>query len=353
MGEIEYRFATMDTAQQQVDLFNKVFQIGANRDSWARKHLSNPLHKHCMVMAAFDGEKIVGINGFVAMDYTYNGEVFHAVQSCDTAVDPDYRGKGIFTRMIITAMESFREEGFDLLVGYPNKNSFPGFLKMGGQEMQRAMKYFFSNNVKKAGREMLGKNFPRCLDPLASMWRILHSFPYASVKGYELSATDTISVSDYNRFLKQNKIHIELTQAYLDWKLSAGHQLVTATHMGRAVCSVVVCEFCIGKDYRRGNILAIKKEKNADTKEFRIGLAKIMKKFSREYDVLSIWHSEDEEINSSLRKLGWIQNFSEKQGSPLIISVLTEDQHKRNILLTPQNWCPEFIEADYVLDHNV
>lgn len=353
VGEIEYRFATMDTAQQQVDLFNNVFHIGANLASWSRKHLNNPLHKRCMVMAAFDGEKIVGINSFIAMDYEYRGEIFHAVQSCDTAVDPDYRGKGIFSRMIVSATEAFKEEGVDLLVGYPNQNSFPGFLKMGWQEVQRSMKYFFPNNVKKVGREMLGKNLPACLDPLATVWRTVHSLPYSFTRGYELSETNTITVEDYNQFLNQNMIHIHLSQAYLDWKLSADHQMITVSREGRAVCKLIVCEFHVGEDYRRGNVLAIKKMANADTKEFRTGLAIIMRKLSREYDILSIWHSADDDVNDSLLKLGWIKNFSEKKGSPLIIKVLTEDEQKRSILTASQNWYPEFIEADYVLDHNV
>jgi len=53
------------------------------------------------------------------------------VRAVDTATDPDYQGRGIFTRLTLTALDELRDEGVDIVFNTPNSNSLPGYLKMG------------------------------------------------------------------------------------------------------------------------------------------------------------------------------------------------------------------------------
>ncbi len=352
-NEIVYRFGGIDTATQQADLFNRVFNQCATVASWKRKYLDNPLSNANTVMCAFDGDRIVGINGFVPMEYVCDGAVYRVVQSCDTAVDPEYRGCGIFSRMIVRAQELFAEEGYDAMVGYPNGNSYHGFLKLGWKEQARTMKYFYPCCVKKVAEEMLSKNLPGFLDPLANMWRVLHTGRYhVKESEYAIARSAHIGAEEYLSFLENEGFRIRITQEYLDWKLSAGYSYYTVKHGTEPICRVLVCCYTVKEGFLRGNILGIKRETDSKT-ELCKAIALLLKELFQRYDVLSVWENDDIMINEVLRRVGFIKNFSTKDGSPFIVKPLSYDQATRDRFLRLGAWHPSFIEADYVLDQYV
>ena len=356
MSELVYKIGDVETMEQQAELFNQTFNQHASYKAWKRKHIDNPLSGKCTVMCAFDGDKVVGVNGFLPMDYEYKGQVFHTVQSCDTAVNPDYRGQGIFTKMIAEAQSHFKNEGFDAVVGFPNQNSYHGFTKkLGWVEMHRTMKYFYPNTVKSVAKNMLDKNVPAVLNPMASVWRNLFCGRYLiKSSGYVVEKKTKIDANEFISMQNPEKIHIKMTDEYLNWKLSAGYGLYIAKNKNnQEVCRLLVCTYVVDENYKRGNILIVQRAENVDSASFKIGAAKIIKILSKEYDILSVWQQEDKIVNESLKKLGFIENFSEKDGSPFIVKILTEDEEKKNILLNSELWEPSFIEADYVLDSNV
>ena len=54
-----------------------------------------------------------------------------AAQSGDTATHPDHRKKGLFNILHDKTMELCIDEGIAFVYGFPNEQSFPGFLKFG------------------------------------------------------------------------------------------------------------------------------------------------------------------------------------------------------------------------------
>ena len=59
--------------------------------------------------------------------------MLRAVRAVDTATDPDYQGRGLFTRLTLQAIDELRAEGVDFVFNTPNDQSRPGYLKMGWQ----------------------------------------------------------------------------------------------------------------------------------------------------------------------------------------------------------------------------
>lgn len=352
MAELEYRIGDINTIDQQAKLFNDTFNQHASIKAWKRKHIDNPLSGKCTVMCAFDGDKVVGVNGFLPMNYEYKDIVLHVVQSCDTAVDPTYRGQGIFTKMIAKAQDYFKAEGFDAIVGFPNQNSYHGFTKkLGWVEKHRTMKYFYPNTIKSVAKNMLNKDLPAFLNPLANVWRSMFCTRYLIKSGgYILEEKSSIDVSEYLALFDHNKIHISMTQEFMDWKLSSGYCLYTVKDKNESiVCKLLVCNYVVDENYLRGNILMLQRG-DADAESFRVGASMILNRISKKYDILSVWEQDDEIVNESLKKLGFIANFSEKDGSPFIIKPLTDDEEKLSIMEKDELWNPSFIEADYVLD---
>ena len=154
---IEYRLAGRESAKDQMDIYNLVFNEDAKLPKWEKKHYGNPATSQERLYGAFDGDKLVGINGFLEMPYVYKGIEYKLIQSCDTAVDPAYRGQGIFTGIIMNAEEQFTKEGYDAMIGFPNGNSHHGFMKMGWIDMLRTRKLFLPANIPAVIYNMKGK----------------------------------------------------------------------------------------------------------------------------------------------------------------------------------------------------
>jgi hypothetical protein len=63
--------------------------------------------------------------------------VLRAARAVDTATDPAFQGRGIFTRLTLDALASLPDEGVQLIFNTPNGKSLPGYLKMGWHEVGR------------------------------------------------------------------------------------------------------------------------------------------------------------------------------------------------------------------------
>ena len=67
--------------------------------------------------------------GVYATDLIVNGKILKCAQSGDTMTHKDHIGKGLFTQLAKKTHELSKEKGVELIFGFPNSNSKPGFLK--------------------------------------------------------------------------------------------------------------------------------------------------------------------------------------------------------------------------------
>jgi GNAT superfamily N-acetyltransferase len=101
------------------------------------KHLENPYGVSPM-WVALDGERVVGFRTFLRWEFLFaGGTVVKAVRAVDTATDPDYQGRGIFTRLTLQGLQELPADGVKLVFNTPNEKSLPGYLKMGWTEVGR------------------------------------------------------------------------------------------------------------------------------------------------------------------------------------------------------------------------
>lgn len=59
----------------------------------------------------------------------FNGKQYLAAQSGDTMTHSEHTGKGLFTLLAKMTYQLAKQEGVQFVFGFPNKNSFPGFVK--------------------------------------------------------------------------------------------------------------------------------------------------------------------------------------------------------------------------------
>lgn len=108
-----------------ISLQNTVFSKNKyDRNRFLKKYTDN-VYGPSVIVVAYDNGVGVGARSFLRNDI---GEKL-AYQPCDTCVLESHRRKGLFSMMTLKALNSVPKES--LIYNFPNKNSLPGYLKLG------------------------------------------------------------------------------------------------------------------------------------------------------------------------------------------------------------------------------
>ncbi|MCW5907696.1 MAG: GNAT family N-acetyltransferase [Chitinophagales bacterium] len=85
--------------------------------------------KHLGYLAYDSAGKPAAFYGVYPCMVEYNGVHYLAAQSGDTMTHPKHGGKGLFTMLAKMTYELAKKEGVQFIFGFPNSNSYPGFVK--------------------------------------------------------------------------------------------------------------------------------------------------------------------------------------------------------------------------------
>ena len=85
-------------------------------------------HLQSLVLGAFENNKLVGCNAFIANDFFLNGKEISCFQSCWSATHPNFQGRGIFVSIQNEAKKILFDLGATLIYGLPNDQSHPIFI---------------------------------------------------------------------------------------------------------------------------------------------------------------------------------------------------------------------------------
>ena len=98
---------------------------------WEWKHMDNPFGRSLVLVAETEG-RIAGVRAMMRWRLvTPEGRSLECLRPVDTATHPDFMRRGIFKELTMTALQEARSLGVDLVFNTPNKQSEPGYLKMG------------------------------------------------------------------------------------------------------------------------------------------------------------------------------------------------------------------------------
>ena len=104
------------------------------------KHRDNPFGPS-PAWVALDGERIVGLRVLLRWEFDRaegpDDGIARAVRAVDTATDPGYQGRGIFSALTRHAIDDLAREGLHFIFNTPNDQSRPGYLKMGWEVVGR------------------------------------------------------------------------------------------------------------------------------------------------------------------------------------------------------------------------
>lgn len=115
-------------------LFHRQYGIAreAFLDRFTRFYEHPYQREQCRRVVTLSGDTVVGFTGFCAWPYRLGARQFRSFQYCDAIVDPDWRGRGAFRRML-DALDETQE--VDFAVGFPVEASRSSFVSNGRRNL--------------------------------------------------------------------------------------------------------------------------------------------------------------------------------------------------------------------------
>ena len=144
---------------------------------------------------AWEGATLAAHYVCIPVDAVLDGVAVRALLSLNTATDPDFQGRGLFTRLAEATYELGARLGYGAVYGVANVNSTPGFLRKLGFTLVRPLdaRLGFGRAQPSAWDEVLhAARFRRAWSHASLAWRIASpARPYRLVR----IASDTLGAA--------------------------------------------------------------------------------------------------------------------------------------------------------------
>lgn len=168
--------------------------IPKSEELWNWKHISNPFGTSPMLVAEDNG-LICGVRVFLRWEFRQGKKLIKACRAVDTAIHPDYQGKGLFKSLTLALIEELKEEGVELIYNTPNSQSTPGYLKMEWEKWGKLpLKMHFNLSLRKSKNQSLTSDW-------SSITPVFHKIENRS---YNADEIQTSLVSGYLRWRYMN-----------------------------------------------------------------------------------------------------------------------------------------------------
>lgn len=134
---LEIRPLTAEDTPAVLDLLKASFGdrgVRWTQEIWSWKHLRNPFGPSPGLLALAGGRP-VALRVFLRWAFRRANakEPIPAVRAVDTVTHPDWRGRGLFSRLTRELIRRVAENGARFVFNTPNSKSRPGYLRMGWQ----------------------------------------------------------------------------------------------------------------------------------------------------------------------------------------------------------------------------
>lgn len=345
----EFKRLTLNDREKEDFLGLLSGSLATNTMDWLEwKYLKNPvIHDKPTVFGTFHkaSGKLIGIRPFLACNVVLNGRIFKAAQPGDTVVHPDFRGQGLFSQMNRIAIEELGKEGYDLFFNFPNRNSQPGYLKMGWKivlkfdesiafsDFSRVVKDTTNNSIYK----FLAKLMFISMSNLAKITEKLINDTQLNSYKVNVNIEDKYDDSIENLWLSKvnNRFRVRRDEKYLNWRFKErpdkAYEYWTIRRKGDLLAYVITTT----SDRWGSKECQIVDFNFTEQDYFFIILKEVLKSFSKTCNFVSILACTESDIFRRLNKLGFMHRFQ------FPYSLAMPD---RNFLVRVVN--PELLEYD-------
>lgn len=130
MNEYSFQRVSESNVDDLSFIYKDAFAKELNIDEFKKKQNTKEFGDSYVGFIAYDQQKTpVAFYGVYPCKIEYEGVKYLAAQSGDTMTHSAHTGKGLFTQLALKTYAYCIENGFHLVFGFPNENSYPGFIK--------------------------------------------------------------------------------------------------------------------------------------------------------------------------------------------------------------------------------
>lgn len=252
------RFSRIEPEQQPLllkEIHNILTEVGAhnveiyNQAYWDWQYKDLPSGKS-FVYAAWDGDKIIGYYHVPAYKCSINGEEKLIGNIQDVAVNPNFRGVGLFRQLAEFANADLDASEVDLIYTFPNDKSIRTFLKYNNfKQVSRVPAYIRpvkAGGILKSKINLFGlEQIPGWIaDQTINLFSKSINIPDASVEtATEISDDLETLFTEYNSSFEN---HLVRDKAWLDWRylksVRGKHHILALRESGKLTAAVVLKE---------------------------------------------------------------------------------------------------------------
>ncbi len=333
MGE-EFRIELVD--KEKIDdllivyraAFDSTADYEKTKEYWKKKHYTNPVHDS-YVFGAYDGDKLVSMNAYMPMKYKIDERNVSVIQSCESGTLPDYRGKGLWSKVVTYAINYFKQSGeYDFLMGFPNyENSYGGFIKMKWNHDTDIINYIMVGNGQGFVKALVGKKIP--FTRVFEVQRIRLS-KRVRCKYSIMPEAEEMPLENQEGF------NVELSKEFIEWKQNY-KKLEYFFIKSNITNKHGICYYSL--DYYKGERIALLYRLDAPygnsiIEFYSIAIQEILKRH-KEIAFIRTWVMPKSDNEQVAKELGFIKS---KHHNPFITYTLKEDVISEDLLRNECNW---------------
>ncbi len=128
----------------------------SGNELWQWKHVDNPFGHSLVLISESPEGRIAGLRAFMRWRFRSGEGLLNGFRPVDTATHPDFRRRGIFTKLTLQALEETRKSEAPVIFNTPNSMSVSGYLKMGWTQVGVAVPALKIRNYPRSAINLAG-----------------------------------------------------------------------------------------------------------------------------------------------------------------------------------------------------
>lgn len=209
-----------------LDLFETVesLELGGGEEWFTWKYEDQPALDHVPIFVALHDGEMVGARPFISFSLRAGPRTLLGLQTTDTMVHPDHRGRGVFTRMNDLAFAYYRQHDPDLMFSIPNDRSRPAYLDMGAQIVDPVTTHLRIEEPSAFADEKLGElpaGTKSLLDGVASGYLLLRGVRRNRPEGVSVEHRRSVPAETFATLASDpvpDEIHATRDETFYEWR---------------------------------------------------------------------------------------------------------------------------------------
>ena len=316
MNEFKMKKFDMQDYEKYKDLFLNVYGYNLLDEKFKKKNIDNPFLKgDPIIFLLLDGDKVIGANSFFPIEIIVDGKKYLGVQSGDSMILKEYRGRKLFKVILEYAFKGLSELEYKFVVGLPNESSYPGFIKLNFKNVDKLYVYTTILNSKINRRIMENKvlkilSKSGFIDYCLNLFRNKDYSNELYVEKHNGFSKEMLDFIDKNESEKDTRVNN--TKEYLVWKYREFNKLkyVIRDKINKKIMAIFLCEIS-GNGEAAVLDYFVSKNSTYSIKGLLNTLCKYICENERSISELSIWSLNNVDMDCVEKSIAYIKQNKE------------------------------------------